>query len=79
MIKWQEIKDASIEIIDGDRGKNYPNGDDFSANGYCLFLSAKNVTSDGWSFAEKTFISETKDKILRKGKLQYNDVIMTTR
>ena len=23
-----------IQILDGDRGKNYPNGDDFSNSGY---------------------------------------------
>ena len=38
------------EIIDGDRGKNYPKSEDYSEDGYCLFLSAKNVTKEGFSF-----------------------------
>ena len=28
-----------VEIIDGDRGTNYPNGSDFSNCDYCLFLA----------------------------------------
>lgn len=31
------------EIIDGDRGKNYPKQEEFLDKGYCLFLNAKNV------------------------------------
>ena len=27
------------EIIDGDRGKNYPQQHEFSDEGYCLFLN----------------------------------------
>ena len=41
------------EIIDGDRGKNYPTQEEFSDEGYCLFLNAKNVTSNGFSFEER--------------------------
>jgi len=48
---WEErkLKDIS-EIIDGDRGKNYPSGDDFKNNGHTLFLSATNVTKQGFVF-----------------------------
>lgn len=77
--EYQELGQSEIQIIDGDRGKNYPNGSDFSPNGYCLFLNAKNVTADGFSFSERMFISEEKDKLLRKGKLQRKDTVLTTR
>ena len=43
------------------------------------FLNAKNVTDDGFNFDTKMFISEKKDNLLRKGKLQKGDVILTTR
>ena len=78
---WKECKiaDAPFEIIDGDRGTNYPKQDEFSQNGYCLFLNAKNVTTDGFAFNECYFISKEKDEILRKGKLQRNDTVLTTR
>jgi type I restriction enzyme S subunit len=66
-------------IIDGDRGKNYPHDNDFSPEGYCLFLNTKNVTSSGFNFDHITFITKKKDLQLRKGKLNYGDVILTTR
>ncbi len=68
-----------IEVIDGDRGKNYPNSNELTENGYCVFLSAKNVTADGFAFSEVQFVSKNKDKLLRKGKLMPNDVVLTTR
>ena len=67
------------EIIDGDRGKNYPKQEDFFEEEYCLFLNAKNVTKNGFDFSECMFITEEKDAALRKGKLQRGDVALTTR
>ena len=67
------------EIIDGDRGKNYPKQDEFYDDEYCLFLNAKNVTSHGFDFKECMFITKAKDKALRKGKLKRGDVVLTTR
>ena len=67
------------EIIDGDRGKNYPTLEEFSESGFCLFLNAKNVTDKGFQFENCMFITEQKDSILRKGKLQRGDVVLTTR
>lgn len=67
------------DIIDGDRGKNYPKQNEFFSEGYCLFLNAGNVTSNGFSFDENSFITQEKDKLLRKGKLQRGDIVYTTR
>lgn len=67
------------EIIDGDRGKNYPTADEFTNDGYCLFLNAKNVTSSGFNFDTCMFVSKEKDDALRKGKLSRGDVVLTTR
>ena len=67
------------EIIDGDRGKNYPTADEFSDEGYCLFLNAKNVTASGFNFDNCMFVSKEKDEALRKGKLSRGDVVLTTR
>ncbi|OMD93540.1 restriction endonuclease subunit S [Paenibacillus odorifer] len=66
-------------IIDGDRGANYPSIEDMSKNGFCLFLNAGNISKTGFNFTEKTFISEEKDRSLRKGKLSRNDVVLTSR
>src|SRR5574344_2107360 len=70
---------TDIKIIDGDRGKNYPNGDDFKQEKYCLFLNAKNVTNNGFNFQETMFISKEKDELLRKGKVELDEIILTTR
>jgi restriction endonuclease S subunit len=66
-------------MIDGDRGANYPKDTDFLDDGPCLFLNTKNVRPDGFEFDSTMFISAEKDAQLRKGKLQRNDVVMTTR
>jgi type I restriction enzyme S subunit len=81
MEEWKEsiIEDTSIQMIDGDRGKNYPKNSDFFSQGYCLFLNAGNVTKTGFSFSENSFITENKDRMLRKGRLERNDVVITTR
>ncbi|SHJ67645.1 type I restriction enzyme, S subunit [Malonomonas rubra DSM 5091] len=79
---WVEKKfgDADlIQIIDGDRGVNYPKKADFLDEGFCLFLNTKNVRPDGFNFDTTMFITEEKDKALRKGKLKRRDVILTTR
>ena len=77
--KAKTISELAIKVIDGDRGQNYPNGNDFSDDGYCLFLNAKNVTKSGFAFDELSFITKDKDEQLRKGKLSKNDLIITTR
>jgi len=77
---WEEKRLCEIvDIIDGDRGINYPKAHEFYENEHCLFLSAKNVTKNGFRFLEKQFISKEKDDVLSKGKLKKNDIILTTR
>jgi restriction endonuclease S subunit len=71
--------EAPFEIIDGDRGVNYPKKEDFSSDGYCIFLNTKNVRSDGFNFNEVEFITREKDEALRKGRLRRGDVVLTTR
>ena len=73
------FENSNIEFIDGDRGKNYPKQEDFSDKGHCMFLSAKNVTSCGFNFDNKVFISSEKDNQLKAGKLKRNDIVITTR
>jgi type I restriction enzyme, S subunit len=79
--EWDTVRFeiAPIEIIDGDRGKNYPKKTDFLQEGYCLFLDTGNVTVTGFNFEECAFITREKDNSLRKGRLQRNDVVLTTR
>ncbi|TKD65154.1 restriction endonuclease subunit S [Flavobacterium sp. ASW18X] len=67
------------EIMDGDRGRNYPSQQHFSENGYCLFLNAGNVTKSGFDLSNNSFITKERDELLRKGKLKRKDTVLTTR
>lgn len=78
--EWNEDAfDELVDVIDGDRGINYPKAEEFSSSGYCVFLTAKNVTKNGFKFVEVQFITKEKDEVLRKGKLRRADVVLTTR
>ena len=77
---WSYVRfGKTIEIIDGDRGVNYPKQEEFYPEGDCLFLNAGNVTAKGFDFSSCSYITKEKDAILRKGKLQHGDVVLTTR
>ena len=86
-LRFKEFKDSYIldtydnviNIIDGDRGNNYPKESDFYDDEYCLFLNAGNVTKNGFNFSNNSFITLKKDSELRSGKLRRNDVVLTTR
>jgi type I restriction enzyme S subunit len=45
-----------VDVIDGDRGANYPSGEELTKVGHCLFLNAGNITKDGFSLLEKSVI-----------------------
>ena len=78
--QWARVRFGSIiDIIDGDRGTNYPKQEDFLCSGYCVFLNTGNVTRNGFNFSSINYISKEKDLSLRKGKLSRNDVVLTTR
>ncbi|PTA90250.1 restriction endonuclease subunit S [Kosakonia sp. H7A] len=77
---WLKLPVKSVfKCIDGDRGPNYPKKNDYKENGDCLFLSTKNVRPFGFNFAETVFISKEKDSSLKNGKLEVDDLIITTR
>nr|MBP7282082.1 restriction endonuclease subunit S [Leptospiraceae bacterium] len=81
MKKWKEesLEQVNLEIIDGDRGDNYPKSHEFTKEGYCLFLNTSNIKNDSFNLSDINFIDEKKDSMLRKGKLQRNDIVITTR
>lgn len=77
---WGYVKlGEAVTFIDGDRGSNYPTQDEFSEDGYCLFLNAGNVTKSGFDFTNCSYITKEKDTLLKKGKLNNGDVVLTTR
>lgn len=79
---WEKKKmwDKDImEIIDWDRWTNYPKKEEFLEDWYCLFLNTWNVRQWFFDLDDKQFISKEKDEVLRKWKLQLDDIILTTR
>ncbi|MGK9289262.1 restriction endonuclease subunit S [Staphylococcus warneri] len=78
--EWESKKIKELfNIIDGDRGKNYPSEKDFCDKGHTLFLDTGNVTKKGFSFYTNRFIDKEKDDMLRNGKLELNDFVITSR
>ncbi|MCF2650052.1 MULTISPECIES: restriction endonuclease subunit S [Niallia] len=75
----KSLEELNINIIDGDRGKNYPKKDELTSTGYCPFLNNKNLIGDKISLNDCEFISKERDSLLRKGRIQVNDIIITTR
>lgn len=74
-----KLGETDIELIDGDRGDNYPSKNDFFEKEFCLFLDANNISNNGFDFSSTHFITKEKDEKLKKGKLQKNDIVMMTR
>ncbi len=78
--QWNKMRlRSAVEILDGDRGSNYPKQNEFFKSEFCLFLNTKNVPNDSFSFEENMFITKEKDEILRKGRLNRSDFVLTTR
>ena len=77
---WEQRKLSEVvDVLDGDRGKNYPTANDFDISGHTLFLNASNVTTDGFLFEDNQFISEEKSNSMGNGKLQMDDIVVTSR
>ena len=76
---YKLLKNTSIKIEDGDRGKNYPSSSDFSNFGYALFLNNKNIINNKISLENAQYITEEKYYSLGKGVINLNDIVLTTR
>ncbi|WP_312249833.1 restriction endonuclease subunit S [Streptococcus parasuis] len=81
MSKWKflTLKEAELEFIDGDRGVNYPKKSELLPEGDCVFLNTGNVRQNSFDFSNLDFITKEKDNLLRNGKLQRDDIVLTTR
>jgi type I restriction enzyme S subunit len=75
----KSIECAGLSIEDGDRGTEYPSAEQLYSSGFCLFLSANNVTKSGFRFKQNQYISQEKDSRLGSGKIRRDDIVITTR
>lgn len=77
---WEKRKLSDIfNILDGDRGKNYPGESDFFESGATLFLDTGNVKKNGFDFTNTKYITKEKTESLRSGKLEIHDFVLTSR
>ena len=79
--EWEfiSIKNSPVEIIDGDRSSNYPKRDELLNEGDLPFLSTKNIKNNRFNFNDAVFVTKEKFDSINKGKLNENDIVMTTR
>lgn len=67
------------DVLDGDRGHNYPSGEELKSQGHTLFLSASNVTKNGFKLDIRQYVTREKSESLGNGKLIINDIVLTSR
>lgn len=72
------LKDLNLEISDGNYSSKYPKASEFRANGV-PFIRANNVRNMNIVDDDLRFISDELHAELRKGHLQRNDILITTR
>jgi type I restriction enzyme S subunit len=77
-IQWCEIGDLDIHIADGNYSAKYPRSEEFLESGV-PFIRANNLLDKSVSDKDMYFISPQKHDLLKKGHLQKNDVLVTTR
>ncbi|WP_445361907.1 restriction endonuclease subunit S [Microbulbifer sp. EKSA005] len=76
---WDVRRLGDISTFEnGDRSSNYPSGNDVVSSGV-LFLSTKNITSDGLNLQSSQFITEEKYNLLTRGKASRGDILITLR
>lgn len=66
------------QLINGDRSRNYPSGDDIVSSGI-LFLNTTNITPEGLDLKSANYITEQKFASLTRGKLAPGDIVITLR
>ena len=71
---WARIKDF-FQLINGDRGKNYPSKSKLKNIGNIPFISAVNIQNGTISKDSLLYLSEAQYKLLGSGKLKKNDFV----
>ena len=75
---WTRIKDV-FQLINGDRGKNYPSKSKLKNIGNIPFISAVNIQNGTISKDGLLYLSEAQYKLLGSGKLKKNDFVFCLR
>jgi type I restriction enzyme S subunit len=76
---WECATFAQAAVFEnGDRGKNYPNGSDFVAEGI-PFINAGHLVDGAVNLADMNYIAEEKFGQLRSGKIRMGDLLFCLR
>ena len=77
---WEWIRLGEIQnILNGDRGKNYPSKDKLKLTGEIPFISAINIENKTISKKNLLFLTEEQYGKLRAGKLIFGDIVFCIR
>lgn len=77
---WEWCKLENIaELINGDRGKNYPAKSKLSTTSGIPFISAINLSNEGIRKDNLYYLSQEQYNLLSRGKLKKNDLIFCLR
>lgn len=76
----QKIRLGNIaQLINGDRGKNYPSQSDIAQKGEIPFVNAGHLNGKSIDFKEMNYISEEKYNKLNSGKFKKGDILYCLR
>ena len=76
--EWTRVGDI-VEIINGDRGKNYPSKSQLHRTGDIPFISAINIQNGTIAKDNLLYVDETQYDALRSGKLSKGDIVLCIR
>lgn len=76
--KWVRLGEV-LQIINGDRGKNYPSKKELHETGDIPFISALNINDDTISTEQLLYVDKKRYDILRSGKLKKGDLVLCIR
>lgn len=76
--EWTRVGDIE-EIINGDRGKNYPSKSQLHRTGDIPFISAINIQNGTIAKDNLLYVDETQYDALRSGKLSKGDIVLCIR
>ncbi|HHA1281880.1 TPA: restriction endonuclease subunit S [Enterobacter asburiae] len=79
--KWSSwaLYELDITFEDGDRSGRYPKANEFLEYGNHPFLNTKNIVDGCLDLSEINFLSDQKFSEIKKGRVNPNDIIISTR
>jgi len=78
-MNWPLVPLSQVSaLINGDRGKNYPSGNDIVESGI-RFINAGHIVGNSLSKGKMNYITQDRFELLRGGKIQRNDILFCLR